>query len=63
VSLLARYGICMSKKGWECINHLLFHCEVARDLWSSIFSLFGVDWDMPRRVREMLMSWVVRWAS
>jgi hypothetical protein len=42
---------------WESIDHLLLHCEVARDLWSSLFNLFGVDWVMPRRVRELLMSW------
>jgi hypothetical protein len=26
----------------------LIHCEVARELWSSILNLFGVDWVMPR---------------
>jgi hypothetical protein len=34
-----------------------FNCEVVRDLWSSLCNLFGVDWVMPKRVRELLMSW------
>jgi hypothetical protein len=46
----------MCKKSGESIDHL-FHCEVARDLWSSLFNLFGVDWVIPRRVRELLVSW------
>jgi hypothetical protein len=41
----------------ESIDHFLLHCEVSRDLWSSLFSLFGVDWVMPRKVGELLMSW------
>jgi hypothetical protein len=47
----------MCKKSREFIDHLLLHCEVARELWSSLFNLFGVDWVMPRRVRELLVSW------
>jgi hypothetical protein len=34
------------KKSEESIDHLLIHCEVARDLWSSLFQLFGVAWVM-----------------
>jgi hypothetical protein len=45
---------------WESIDHLLLHCEVARDLWSSIYNLFGVVWVMPRRVIDVLNSWGVR---
>ena len=30
--------------------------EVVRDLWSSLCNLLGVDWIIPRRVRELLMS-------
>jgi hypothetical protein len=48
---------CMCKKSREFIDHLLLHCEVARELWSSLFNLFGVDCIMPRRVRELLVSW------
>jgi hypothetical protein len=38
------------------MDHLLLHCEVSRDLWSYIFSLFGIEWVMPRRVLELLTS-------
>lgn len=31
----------MYKKSKESIDNLLLHCEVARDLWPSIFHLFG----------------------
>ena len=37
----------MCKAGAESVNHLLFHCPVARELWNMIFSLFGVSWVMP----------------
>jgi hypothetical protein len=42
---------------WGIIDHLLLHCEVARDLWSSIYNLFGVVWVIPRRVINLLNSW------
>jgi hypothetical protein len=32
---------CMCKKSGVSIDHLL-HCEVLRELWSSLFQLFGV---------------------
>jgi len=41
---------CMYKKNRESIDHLLLYCEVARDLWSYILILFGVEWIMPRTV-------------
>jgi hypothetical protein len=36
----------MCKKSWESIEHII-HCEVARELWSSLFQLFGVAGVMP----------------
>ena len=33
---------CMCKKSGEFIDYLLLHCEVARDLWVSIFHLFRI---------------------
>lgn len=48
---------CMCKKSGESIEHLLLHCEVARDLWGYILTLFGVEWVTPRRVMELLTSW------
>jgi hypothetical protein len=41
----------------QSIDHLLLHFKVARVLWCSLFNLFGVDWVMPIRVRELLVSW------
>jgi hypothetical protein len=46
----------MCKKSKESIDNLFLHCEVARNLWSSLLNLFGVDWVMPRRVRELVRS-------
>jgi hypothetical protein len=34
------------RKSGESINHLLLHYEVARALWSVLFSLFNVTWVM-----------------
>jgi hypothetical protein len=48
---------CMCKKNGESMDRLLLHCEVAHDLWSYIFSLFGIEWVMPRTVLELLTSW------
>jgi hypothetical protein len=48
---------CMCKKSEESIDHLLLYCEVARELWNSLFQLFGVVWVMPQRVRDLLVSW------
>jgi hypothetical protein len=45
---------CMCKKGGKTIDHLLLHCEVARDLRESIFRLFGIERVMPQRVAELL---------
>ncbi len=45
----------MCKKRGESIDHLLIHCEVARELWSSILNLFGVEWVMPRQVIDLLL--------
>jgi hypothetical protein len=33
----------MCKKSGESIDHLLLYCEIARDLWSSLFHLVGFD--------------------
>jgi hypothetical protein len=46
----------MCKKSGKSIDHLLC-CEMARELWSSLFHLFGVTWVMLRKVRELLVSW------
>jgi hypothetical protein len=48
---------CMCKRSGESIDHLLLHCEVARELWTLIFLLFEVEWIMPKRVIELLACW------
>lgn len=47
---------CTYKMSEESIDHLLFHCEGARDLWSLSSNLFGIVWVMPKRVRGLLVS-------
>jgi hypothetical protein len=44
------------KKSRESIDHLLLHCEVARDQWSCILALFGVKRVVLRRVPEWLTN-------
>jgi hypothetical protein len=46
----------MYKKSGESIDHLL-HYKVAKELWSLLLHLFGVELVMPRRVRDLLVSW------
>jgi hypothetical protein len=45
---------CICKKSRESIDYLMLHCEVARDLWNYILTLFGVEWVMLRRVIDLL---------
>jgi hypothetical protein len=47
----------MCKKSEESVDHLLLHCEVASALWNYIFTLFGIEWVMPRRILDLLKSW------
>ena len=39
------------------MDHLLLHCTVARELWTMVFSLFGVNWVMLKGIMELLASW------
>jgi hypothetical protein len=48
---------CICKKSMESIDYLLIHCEVTKELWSSILNLFGVDWIMPRSIRDLMVCW------
>jgi hypothetical protein len=34
-----------------------FIVKIVRELWSSIFHLFRVVWVIPKRVREIFVSW------
>lgn len=48
---------CMCKMDEEASNHLLLHCAIAMNLWSMVFSLFGLSWVMPFSVKEHLACW------
>ena len=41
----------------ESTDHLLIHCDLTRDLWHFVFSLFGVFWVLPSSVKEVLLGW------
>ena len=47
----------MCKKSGEFVDHLLLHGKVAGKLWNYIFTLFGIEWVMPRQVMDLLTSW------
>jgi hypothetical protein len=51
---------CMCKRSGESINHLLLHCEVARTLWSELFTLFGVKWVLNGRVLDLMACWKIQ---
>ena len=42
---------CMCKYIGESIDQLLLHCEVAMEVWSMVFQLFGVMLVMPGRMK------------
>ncbi len=48
---------CMCKKGWETVDHLLIHCEVAAALWGFIFQRFGIQWVLLAKVMDLLFGW------
>jgi hypothetical protein len=48
---------CMCKHNGKSIDHLLLHYEVAMEVWSMVFQLFGVTWMMPGRMKDCLGSW------
>ena len=47
----------MCKGGGEFVDHLLLHCPIAFEMWSTIFCLFGICWVMPQRVVDLLDCW------
>ena len=48
---------CMCKRNGESVDHLLIHCPIAFDLWSMVFTLFGIRCVMPKIVVELLACW------
>jgi hypothetical protein len=47
----------MCKVDGESIDHLFLHCPVAKELWDTVLSLFGVLWVMPQHLRELIEGW------
>ena len=47
----------MCKKSGESMNNLLLHCPIAYELWSMVWTLFGLLWVMPQSVIDLLSSW------
>ena len=48
---------CICKRAGETVNHLLLHCPIVGELWSMVYTLFGVSWVMPKEVVELLAIW------
>jgi hypothetical protein len=48
---------CMYKRSEKFVHCLLLHCEIARALWSAIFSLVGLVWIMLKRVVNLFACW------
>ena len=48
---------CMCKSNGESVDHLLLHCPTVFELWSMVFTLFGIYWAMPKIVVELLTCW------
>ena len=47
----------MCKVDGEFVDHLFLHCALARELWTMVFSLFGMHWVMSRRIVDVLACW------
>ena len=47
----------MCKRSGESVAHLLLHCPIASELWSFIFSIFGVQWVMPSEIMDLMACW------
>ena len=48
---------CVCQCSGEAVDHLLVHCKVAYQLWSSALRSFCVSWVLPERVVDLLFGW------
>ena len=48
---------CLCKVDGESIDHLFLHCSLAKQLWDTILTLFGVHWVMPRKLQDLIACW------
>ena len=56
-NLLILDWCCMCKRNGESVDHLLILCSIAFDLWSMMFTLFGIHWVMPKTMVDLLACW------
>ena len=47
----------MCKSNGESVDHLSLHCPIVYELWSMVFTLFGIHWAMPKTIVELLACW------
>ena len=45
---------CMCKRNGESVDHLLILFPHASDLWSMVFTLFGIYWVMPKMLKTVV---------
>ena len=57
-SMVNRCNLC--KENEETTNHILIHCGKTRNLWTWLFSSFGVVWVLPESVRNLLLEWKIK---
>jgi exonuclease III len=48
---------CMCRNADETVDHLMLHCQFARQLWTFIFKSVGISWVLPSQVSELLFGW------
>ncbi len=47
----------MCEASGEIVDHLLLHYPVAYEMWTTIFSMFRVQWVMLSKVLALLACW------
>ena len=53
--LASRCPLCV--KGEERLDHLMLHCPKVYNLCALIFMIFGVNWVLPRSIKDTLVAW------
>ena len=53
--LASRCPLC--GKDEESLDHLLLHCPKVYNLWAFIFMIFGLNWVLPRFIKDTLARW------
>jgi hypothetical protein len=56
--LILQNWCCLCKSNGESVDHLFLHCPMASDLWWMVFSMFGVQWVMPRTIMDLFSCWM-----